>query len=466
MLSSLRESLSRYRGFSRNAWLYLIANTIQAVSAAAVGVIYTLFLDSLGYGLTFIGVTLFVATAGGALAILPASRLVRRYGWRTMLLASDFIGGGAVLIQLIAPTRAIVLLTSLCLGATVAIFLVLTSPFLAASSAPEQRNAIFGLNFALGWLAAVIGALLGGLLPVWLKALEAPGGPSGPLTPLAPMLEAARPLLLANSDARVYQVTILLAGAIAVPSIIPIFMLRDMPGLPAVEKARAGMAQPTRLRTRMEAWLPWARAVAAGVIGRFSFSQALVGLGAGLFFPYLNIYFVQRLHATTAYYGALTSAATASLAIVSLASAPLADRFGRARLAITVQIASLPFLVLMGAAPVLAVVSVAYVLRTTLMNTGAAPLQAWLMDAVPSERHVLASNVYNASWQGMWAVGAAVGGGLITIGGYNLPFYVAAAFYTLSALLMIRWLLPQRGQGGARPAPPAEPLAEATEARE
>jgi MFS family permease len=409
-------------------------------------------------------VTLFTATAGGALAILPASRLVRRYGWRTMLLASDFIGGVAVFIQFMAPTRAVILLTSLGIGASLAIFLVLNTPFLAAHSAPEQRNAIFGLNNALGWLAAVTGALLGGLLPVWLKALEAPGGPAGPLTPLAPLLEAARPLLLADPEARVYQVAMLLAGAVAIPSVIPIFMLRDMPSPPAAEKAPVGLVQAATLRVRVEAWLPWARAVATGMIGRFSFSQALVGLGAGLFFPYLNIYFVQQLHATTAYYGALTSTATASLAVVSLASASLADRFGRIRLAVTVQIASLPFLLLMGAVPVLAVVSVAYVMRTALMNTGSAPLQAWLMDAAPQERHVLASNVYNASWQGMWAVGAVVGGGLITLGGYGLPFFVAAGFYALSALLMIRWLLPRRGQGASEPPALAEPMTEAAEA--
>ncbi len=465
MSRSLRESLSRYRGFSRNAWLYLISNTIQSVSAGAVGVIYTLFLKAAGFGLDFIGVTLFVATAGGAMAILPASALTRRYGWRTMLLWSNFIGGVAVFIQLIAPFPAVALLTSLGIGASVAIFLVLNSPFLAANSGPDQRNAIFGLNNALSWLAAVTGALLGGWLPIWLAAAQAPGGPSGPLAALAPALEAARPLLLATSQARVYQVAMLLAGVIAVPSIIPIFLLRDMPSPPAVERLPTDDALPApTLRARVKMWLPEARAIATGMIGRFSLSQALVGLGAGLFFPFLNIYFVERLHATTAYYGALTSAATASLALVSLASAPLADRFGQVRLAVVAQALSLPFLALMGAAPALVVVSVAYVLRTTLMNTGSAPLQAWLMDTVPPERRVLASNAYNASWQGAWAIGAALGGVLIDIGGYSLPFYFATGFYGLSALLMTRWLWPRRGQDSAEPLTSTEPRTEATEA--
>ena len=66
------------------------------------------------------------------------------------------------------------------------------------------------------------------------------------------------------------------------------------------------------------------------------------------------------------------------------------------------------------------------------------------MDAVTPQRRVLASNAYNISWQGAWAVGAALGGGLIAVGGYGAPFYVATACYTISAVLLGLWFLPGR----------------------
>ncbi|HEX9035890.1 MAG TPA: MFS transporter [Ktedonobacterales bacterium] len=446
MPSSLRASLSRFRGFSRNAWLYLTSNTIQAFSAAAIGVVYTLFLQGAGFTLTFIGASLFLATAGGAAAILPASALVRRFGWRTMLLWSNYIGGVALFAQFIAPSPAVTLLTSLGVGASVAIFLVLNGPFLAACCRPDQRNAIFGLNNALGWLAAVTGALLGGWLPIWLRAADVAGAAraSGPLVWLAPALTTARPLLLAGAQARSYQEAILLAGLVAIPSIIPIFMLGPMAAPEKPAGLVAESAPVSTLRARVEVWLPQARELVTGLIGKFSLSQMLVGLGAGLFFPFLNIYFVERLHATTAFYGALTSVVTAGLAVVSLVSAPLADRFGQMRLALVAQIVSLPFMVVMGAFPALWVVAIAYVMRTALINTGSAPEQAWLMDVIPPERRVVASNVYNASWQGAWAVGAAIAGPLISAAGYAAPFYLAAALYATSAFLMFRWLLPSR----------------------
>jgi len=449
----LTSSLARFGHLRRNARLYLISNTLQAFTAGALGVLYTLFLASLGLSTTFIGVTLFVATAGGALGILPASALVRRLGWRAMLLWSDLIGGVAIAVQLLAPTPAIILITSVGIGASVAIFLVLNAPFLAANSAPDQRNAIFGLNNALGFLGGVSGTLIGGFLPLWITA---------GFHAQTSWLLALRPVLLANPQARVYQLALLAAGVVAVPSIIPVFLLRDERD-EGEERARSGQVEPapqppaTPLGERIGGWLRVARGAVTSGVGRFSFSQALVGFGAGLFAPFLNIYFVDRLGASTAFYGALTATVTALLAGVSLASAPLADRFGRVRVALVAQVASLPFMVAMGAAPLLVVVAACYVIRSTLMNTGGAPLQAWLMDVVTPQRRVLASNAYNMSWQGAWAIGAALGGGLIALGGYGLPFYVAAAFYAASAVLLGVWFLPRRGErddgdSGATPA--------------
>lgn len=438
----LTESIARFGHLRRNARLYLISNTLQAFTAGAIGVLYTLFLNGLGYGTTFIGVTLFIGTAGGALGIFPASVLVRRLGWRTMLLWSYLIGGVTIFLQLIAPTRTVTLITTLGVGASVAIILVLNSPFLAANSEPEQRNAIFGLNNALGFLAGVSGSLLGGLLPVWLTA-----GFAARLW----WLVALEPFLLAEPQARVYQLAMLASGIVAIPSIIPIILMREREQIetsalaePAPQRESAPQREPSPLGERVSVWLRVAREGARSAVGRFSLSQALVGFGAGLYFPYLNIYFVDQLGASTAFYGALSASLTALLAVVSLLSAPLADRFGRVRVALVAQVASLPFLVTMGAVPALAVVSVCYLLRSTLMNTGSAPLQAWLMDAVEPERRVVASNAYNVSWQGAWAVGAALGGGLIAVGGYSAPFYVAAIFYTASALLLGYWFFPRK----------------------
>src|SRR5512146_821678 len=133
-MGMLTSFVDTFRALTRNARLYLISNSIQAVTAGALAVIYTLYLSALGYSTSFIGMILFVATIGGGIGIVPSQPLVNRYGWRTMLIWSDMVGGVAIFLQLIAPVPAVLLITSVGIGASVAIVLVINAPFLAANS--------------------------------------------------------------------------------------------------------------------------------------------------------------------------------------------------------------------------------------------------------------------------------------------------------------------------------------------
>lgn len=452
--------LQRFRALRRNARLYLLSNTLQAITAGAVAVLYTLFLKALGYNQDFIGVVLVVGTIGGGLGILPAAPLVRRIGWRAVLLWSDLIGGVAVAVQLFVPTKPVILITTVGVGASVALFLVVNSPFLAANSSPEERTALFGLSNALGYFAAVIGSLLAGFLPVFFASSAVAG---------SALLRALDPLLVSGATARSYQLALMVTGAIAVPSIIPIFLLHEEPArqigaddggtlsTSPQRVAAAGVHAPAiappekvgphaggsghRERWRKQALhaaaVVWA--YAASTPGRFSVTQALVGFGAGIFLPYINLYFVNSLGASTAYYGVVSALLTVTLALASLVSIPLARRFGRLRAAIVAQIVSLPFLLALGVFPVLWVVTGAYLLRGFLMNVTSPPLQTFLMDSVPEDGRVVASNVYNVSFQVAFAVGSAAGGLLITVAGDRASFFAAAPFYALSAVLLLLW---------------------------
>jgi predicted MFS family arabinose efflux permease len=133
------------------------------------------------------------------------------------------------------------------------------------------------------------------------------------------------------------------------------------------------------------------------------------------------------------------------VALTSLVAAPLAARIGNMRIAIAVQLLSIPFLLMVGVAPWLWLISLAYLVRGGLMAINNPPLQAFLMEAVDKDQRVLASSVYNVSFQGSWALGAGVGGWLITVLGSHLPFVVAAPFYAISALLLLLWFAAPAG---------------------
>lgn len=482
--------LGSYRALQRNARLYLISNVPQAATAGALGVLYTLYLNALGYDTTFIGLVAVVGTIGAGLGILPANGLVERLGWRATLIWSDVIGGVAVTAQLLAPVPPVIFVTTLGVGASVALVLVVNTPLLAAFSSPAQRTALFGLNNALAFLATVVGSLLGGVLPPFFHRADVRS---------SALYHAIAPVLVRGADARAYELALIVVGVIALPSVVPVLLMREerqgtgnaenaeirgergeeelqrftAEGTEATEVRADGggergiaddsarsPARGVRLGGRrhigadasagpLRRWRNWRaqiaprlaelRAQAQGVIGRFAVTQGLIGFGAGMFFPYVNLYFVKRLGMSTPAYGALSAVLSVSVALASLAAAPLARRLGVLRTAITAQVASLPFLVAIGAIPALAVASVVYLVRGSLMAVTNPPIQTYLMDAVPERQRVAASSAYNVSFQVCWALGAGLGGWLITLAGYRAPFLAAAPFYALSAFLLIMW---------------------------
>ncbi|HEX9056673.1 MAG TPA: MFS transporter [Ktedonobacterales bacterium] len=423
----LAEYARQLRSLSRNAWLYLISNAIQLVSAGALAILYTLYLVAVGYNTAFIGVLADLGVIAAVGAIIPASRLVRRWGWRRTLIWSDMIGAISLGVQLVYPQPAVVIVTTLGVGASVALLFVVNAPLLAAYSTEEERTALFAINNAVALLAGVVGLLLGGVLPEWFLS---PGVRDSSL------LVAITPWLVHGAHARAYELALLVTGALALPSIIPVLMLREAaPIRDNAADASPGVRLALPTREQLGRWWMLAR----GTIGRFAFTQALVGFGAGLFGPYVNIYFVDVLKATTTTYSALASALSILTAIGTLAAVPLANHLGKIRTVVLTQVSSLPFLLALGLAPSLLIASIAYLIRGPLMNIANPPMQAYIMEAVPTDQRILASSTYNVVFQVAWAVGSGVGGLLILRAGYPPVFVIAAMLYAMSIALVAFW---------------------------
>ncbi|HEV8193755.1 MAG TPA: MFS transporter [Ktedonobacterales bacterium] len=425
----LASYLSHFRSLGRNTKLYLISNTIGAVATGAAVVLYTLYLAALGYDTGFIGLLAVVGTLGAALGILPSQPLVNHFGWRTMLIWSNLLGGGAVFLQLVVPVAPVLVVTTVAVGASAAIYLVINSPLLAANSAPEQRTAVFGLNAALQFLALIAGNLLGGWLPTLF---------SQPAVRQSGIIRLLDPLLLPGAEARTYQLSLLVTGILATPMMLPILYMRNQPAVAGAQLATSPwLALPSR--EQLAGWIGAVRDAARGVIGRFTLSQTLLGFGAGLWFPYIGLYVVNQLGASTAFYGLLTAVLSVLMALASLLSAPLAARFGTVPTAVLPYLASLPFLIAIGLFPLVPVVAAAYLVRGTLVNFAGPAVTTFQMGAVPARSRVVANSAYNVSYQIAWALGAQVGGLVVSAAGYQLPFLLAAPCYAASALLLAYW---------------------------
>lgn len=431
----LVEYLRRFGRFRRNARLYLVSNALSGVTTGIFLVLYNLYLVALGYGADFIGLILLVGTLGAGLAIFPAGWCVDRFGGKAILIWSSLLiavaGMGLLLLRQPVP----LLVSSFVTGIGGAFVLVVNAPFLTVNSTPAERSHLFSLNIVLSLVTTVLGKVVGGVLPAWLMA---------PLPPWLAWFLATQPA------ARSYQLALLLAGAIAGPSLVPLFLLSD--DRPVLRARRGGSSAPDTFEVPdgkpIEAslwqatWLPvWgtgnqARLKALPVLHSplvlLSLTQVLIGLGAGLFIPYFNIYFVQHLHASSALFGVVDGSATAITALFTLAAPWLAMRVGKVNTIALTQLASIPLLLTIGLADVLPLAAVLYLFRYGLMDMSNGVFQVFSMEEVPEQRRGLANSSYQASFQVAWALSAPLGGLIIVHLGYPPIFMLAAVCYLLS----------------------------------
>ncbi len=435
----LVEYIQQFGRFQRNARLYLVSNALSGVTAGIFLVLYNLYLVSLGYGPAFIGVELFVLTIGAGLAIFPAGICVDRFSGKSILIWSSVLIGGAGVGQILFRQPLSLLISAFIAGIGLAFILVVNAPFLTRNSAPEERPYLFSFNIVLGLVTTVLGKVIGGGLPIWLRSA------SVLMAPLPPWLTA---WLAQQPVPRSYQLALLLAGIIAGPSFIPLFLMSDdHPSAPVVHGSRLSpLAQNAgpgihsllqhikSVRTFLHPIQP--KVLFSSPIFLLSLVQVLIGLGAGLFIPYTNLYFVQHLKASSWLFGLIDGGATALTALFTLAAPFLAKRLGRVNSIALTQLASIPLLLTIGLTTYLPLAAALYLFRQPLMDMSMGVLQVFSMEAVPEERRGMANSSYQASFQVAWALTASLGGIIIVQLGYPPIFIGGAIFYVLAVVTL------------------------------
>ena len=479
-MSQLTEYFSAFRHFQRNARLYLINNALSYVTVGIILVLYNLYLVALGYRADFIGLVLFIGTLGAGLAIFPAGLCIDRFGGKAILIWSSMLIGLAGAGQMLLRQPVPLLISAFLAGIGAAFMLVINAPFLTVNSAPAERSLLFSLNIVVSLITTVLGELLGGVLPVWLRAWP------WAMTPLPYGLNG---LLVSQATARSYQLALLIAGLIATPSFIPLFMMSDdrprptsartdlscppshsagtdlscprQPAEPAhghdksvpaegVEVHTEGSTGHTTENVKVHTGLMtirkrialWRKTDIRVVVGSALFTmiliQILIGMGAGLFIPYFNIYFVQHLGASSALFGLIDGCANALNALLTLLAPLLVLRIGRINTLVFTRLLSLPLMLIIGLTSWLPLAAVVYPLRQGLMDMSNGILQVFSMEVVTERHRGMANSSYQAAFQAANGLATPIGGLIIVHIGYTPVFILAAILYMAALALMYK----------------------------
>lgn len=419
-MAALVRYLGRFRGFSRDAKLFLLSATISSVSYSVVWLMLNFYLESLGHGQAFIGWVNALPALTTVLVGVPIGILSDRFSRKWALVAGAALSAAAATgIVIWTDPLPLILFTALW-GIGGAILGANGAPFMAKhSNSPQQRTALFSAQAALTTGTGFLGSLLGGYFPELFAGWF--GGSSRAVLPLQLTLGVVAllqtmgvfPLLFVHRKGRLAEKPLnalqSIAGSRAEPPT----------AVPLPSKRRWGLEHPA-------------------LFAKLLLPAMLIGLGAGQTMPFLNLFVTGKFGISFAELGWLFAVSALVTALGILLQPALADRLGRVRSVVAVQWLSLPFLVMLGFAPFFPLVALSLLIRGMLMNMANPVYMAFCMEQLPERERATFTGAYEVVWNLGWATGAAFSGWWRDLVGFevgfNTNFALMAILYSLGTL--------------------------------
>ncbi len=354
-----------------------------------------LYLREQGSTESFIGTVLSAGAAGMALTSIPAAFVLRRIRLKKILLSSTVVYAVSFLLLVWLPVSNILIIMSFITGVSLTFYRVAAAPFFMRNSTPKERTYIFSLSFGVSLLASVLGSVLFGWMVTALS--DVVGG----------MVSA-------------FRWTFVVGIGLGLVSLIPFAMIR--PTEPGKEDKKAAFSLDLikkQSRLYLKLFLPY----------------FIVGTGAGLIIPFLNLYFRDRFNQPPDKIGLFYTAVHATMLLGILAGPVLAKRMGMVRTMVSTQLISIPFMVILAYTYSLPVAFAAFLIRGALMNLGQPIGSNFSMEMVGKSEHALVNALLMLAWTSSWMFSTAIGGRLIEGYGYTLPLMITVGLYLLSSIL-------------------------------
>ncbi|MFX0169568.1 MAG: MFS transporter [Candidatus Hodarchaeota archaeon] len=394
------------RQFTPNARWVIVSQAISRLGFGVRQAIYNLFLLSLGYSTTFVGGILALGIYTMAIGALVAGPYTRKVGEKNALILSSLISGVTAAVQVAYPEPTILLFMTVLFNFGSSLQTSSYSPLMAESSSEYERTHLFGTSQASRIGSSFIGSALGGFLP-GLFALW---------------------LVLPFDSPLTFQIALTIWF---IPYIIGIFPLLFLKVNSLANKLNTSHDKNSNQSANLDSE-PEFR---VSIVLRFIVISALIGLGAGLIVPLINVWFWEFYNLPTPIVGLIVATGQATMATGVLLSPILSTRIGKVRTVVITQALSLPFIIVLATIlnPYIAIAS--YLLRNALMNSGMPVGQTLRMELVPRRwRSNLAA--LNMSAQGFGrATSVQFVGQLFDQGQYLLPFWLTLIFYGLQVVL-------------------------------
>ncbi len=381
--------------FSRNARLYLVGSFLIATNFAVFNLLFNLYLREFGFPEGDVGLLQSARAFGSALVAIPAALLISRVRLKPVLIiATTLFAIFSFGLLTTLDLKILVSFASLA-GMSFAFYRVASGPFFMRNSTAVERTHLFSFSFAMVLLASMVGSSGSGNLVTII----------GDMT---------------GDIAAGYKYTMFLGIMLGLVAMVPFAMIRAAKPSASENKISISFDQ---LKRR----------------GKFYFkitsANLLIGLGAGLTIPFLNIFFRDRFNLPPDQIGWYFFAVSCSMFLGTLSGPLFTRKFGLIRTIVLTQFISIPFMFILANSMYLPLVVVAFVLRGGFMNLGVPISTNFGMVMSEKKEQGFVNALLMVSWTSGQAISASIGGEVIEAYGYTVSINMSVVLYIISAVI-------------------------------
>ncbi|MCD6579057.1 MFS transporter [bacterium] len=389
----LKEYLESVKLFQKNIRNFLWTFFFIGLGNSIYMLMYNLFLKEAGFKEGFIGSVLAAASLGSALFAIPIAIILPRIKIKNILRITPLLLAITILLQVFVIRKDVILVSSFIKGILFTIIMVISGPFYMSNSNAKERTHIFSISFAIMLASGFIGNIFGGL---FYKATGA----------------------FIHLTIFRYQLTFTLAAFLILLSYF------------ALEKISTKNMDNEHKGVKLSL-----KGFPYKFVLKIAIPQFIIGLGAGMIIPFLNLFFRYKFHMVPSRLGILFAISQAFM-FVGILSGPIFKKyFGMMKSVVISQLLSIPFFYLLGFSNVFWIVAVSFFLRATLMNMSQPLVGNFTMEHVEKKFQFLTNSITSTAWTGAWIFSAFFGGKIIEKYGFNDIFIATITLYLISSIL-------------------------------
>jgi len=409
--SGLKDYRDRVRLFRPNARLYLLTVLITGATMGVYRLLFNFYVLSLGYDEALLGRLITTNQFTALLLALPMGFAVDRFGRKKALILRSILLAVSVAGVAVFPTIAVFYAMNMLFGIVQSLSTVATAPFLMENSGEEERTYLFSFTSGLQMGSVFVGNWLGGYLPTWLGTWRG----------------------FEPTSSTAYGGALLSISIVAIIGFVPLIFIRPANG----QESRSKKFAPLDFARRNPKMLR-----------KILVPTLIISMGAGLFIPFMNVFFRTVHGQSDQVIGTLFAWGSLAMGIGLMIAPPIAERLGKIQFVMLTQGLAIPFMAILGFAPIFGLSAMAYFIRMALMNMSNPIYQTFIMEQVDVASRATVASLYSMVWSFGRAFSPSISGWLQVEYGFNPVWGGAILFYAIAvSMYWVFFLRPQREMG-------------------